>query len=155
MFRNNFFHKNKVGESEAPWLYQKEKRGSAKSYVSKVLFPGIGKITNHQGYQHTAMPNRYVDAMRIFTKILKPPFSLLQKLRRWHILFSREISRQVKACWSRGWAKNQVSTNQNSRNSWCQIVRRTICYYQTSSTHLKPILNCIWFCLLCDIKDLQ
>ena len=24
-------------------------------------------------------------------------------------------------------AKNQVSTNQNSRNRWCHIVRRTIC----------------------------
>ena len=31
-------------------------------------------------YQYTAMPNGYADAMRIFTKILKPPFSLLRKL---------------------------------------------------------------------------
>ena len=42
MFRNNFFHKNTVGESEVPSLLQKEKRGSAKSNVSKVLFPDIG-----------------------------------------------------------------------------------------------------------------
>ena len=27
-----------------------------------------------------------------------------------------------------GEQKNQVLTNQNSRNSWCQIVRGTICY---------------------------
>ena len=33
-------------EGKAPSLPQKEKRGSAKSDVSKVLFPGIGKITN-------------------------------------------------------------------------------------------------------------
>ena len=30
----------------APSLLQKEKRGSAKSDVPKVLFPDIGKITN-------------------------------------------------------------------------------------------------------------
>ena len=35
-----------MGESKAPSLLQKEKRGSAKSDASKVLFPGIGKITN-------------------------------------------------------------------------------------------------------------
>ena len=35
-----------VGESGAPSLLQKEKRRSAKSEVSKVLFPDIGKITN-------------------------------------------------------------------------------------------------------------
>ena len=47
-------------------------------------------------------------------------------------LLSRRIvnwptfSRRVTVRWSRGWVKNQVSTNQNSRNSWYQIVRRTI-----------------------------
>ena len=30
----------------APSLFEKRKRGFAKSDVSKVLFPGIGKITN-------------------------------------------------------------------------------------------------------------
>ena len=49
LFRNNFFHKNTVGESKAPSLLQKEKRGSAKSDASKVLSPGIGKITNPRG----------------------------------------------------------------------------------------------------------
>ena len=44
MFRNNFFHKNTVAESETPSLLQKRKRGSAKSDVSKVLFLDIGKI---------------------------------------------------------------------------------------------------------------
>ena len=48
MFLNNFFHKNTVGESEAPSLFQKEKRRSAKSDVSKVIFPDIGKITNRK-----------------------------------------------------------------------------------------------------------
>ena len=37
------------------------------------------------------------------------------------------FSRRVKACWQRQWAKNQVSTNQNSRNRWCQVVRQTVC----------------------------
>ena len=47
MFRNNFFHRNTLGKSGgAPSLLQKEKRGSAKSDVPKVLFPDIGKITN-------------------------------------------------------------------------------------------------------------
>ena len=41
MFRNNFFHKNIVGESEENSLLQKETRRSAKSDVSKVLFPDI------------------------------------------------------------------------------------------------------------------
>ena len=40
MFCNNFFHKNIAGESKAPCLFQKKKRRSAKSYFSKVLFPG-------------------------------------------------------------------------------------------------------------------
>ena len=46
MFRNNFFPKSTVGESETPSLLQKEKRRSAKSDVSKVLFPELAKITN-------------------------------------------------------------------------------------------------------------
>ena len=35
-----------MGERSAPSPFQKDKRGSAKSDVSKVLFPDIGKITN-------------------------------------------------------------------------------------------------------------
>ena len=46
MFRNNLFRKHTVKESRAPSLLQREKRRSAKSEVSKVLFPDIGKITN-------------------------------------------------------------------------------------------------------------
>ena len=52
--RNIFFHKNMVGESSPPSWFLKEKRRSAKSDVSKVLFPDIGKITNlarHTGLQ--------------------------------------------------------------------------------------------------------
>ena len=47
MLRNIFFHKNLVGENSPPSRFLKEKRWSAKSDVSKVLFPHIGKITNH------------------------------------------------------------------------------------------------------------
>ena len=39
----------------------------------------------------------------------------------------RTFSRRVTARRWRQSAKNQVSTNQNSRNRWCLIVRRTIC----------------------------
>ena len=39
----------------------------------------------------------------------------------------RTFSKWVTARWWRHWARNQVSTNQNSRNRWCQIVRGTIC----------------------------
>ena len=40
------FHKDTVGEKSTTSLLQKEKSGSAKSAVSKVLFPDTGKITN-------------------------------------------------------------------------------------------------------------
>ena len=36
------------------------------------------------------------------------------------------FSRRVTARWWRQWVKNQVLTNQNSRNRWCLIVRRII-----------------------------
>ena len=39
----------------------------------------------------------------------------------------RTFLRGVTTCWWRQWAKNPVSTNQNSRKRWCQIVRETIC----------------------------
>ena len=35
-----------MGEREAPSMLQKEKGGSAKSDVLKVLFPRVGEITN-------------------------------------------------------------------------------------------------------------
>ena len=44
------------------------------------------------------------------------------------ILDWRSFLRRVTAPWWRQWEKNQVSTNQNSRNRWWYlIVRRTIC----------------------------
>ena len=52
MFHNNLLRKNTVGESGAPSLLQKEKRRSAKSDVSKVLFSDIGKITNRKKRKH-------------------------------------------------------------------------------------------------------
>ena len=39
-------HKNTMGEREAPTILQKEKSGSVKSDVLKVLFPGVGEVTN-------------------------------------------------------------------------------------------------------------
>ena len=38
----------------------------------------------------------------------------------------RTFSRRVTARWYHQWAKNQVSTKQNSENRWCQIVRWAI-----------------------------
>ena len=40
------FHKNTVGEKNTPSLLEKEKSGSVKSAVLKVLFPDAGKIAN-------------------------------------------------------------------------------------------------------------
>ena len=39
-----------VGENSPPSGYLKEKRRPAKSEISKVLFPDIGKMTNHNVY---------------------------------------------------------------------------------------------------------
>ena len=42
--------------------------------------------------------------------------------------------------WSRGWAKNQALTNQNSRNSWCQTVTEgIICYVHGVRDQLSGI----------------
>ena len=41
-----FFRKSTMGENSAQSLVQREKHGSAKSDVSKILFPDTGKITN-------------------------------------------------------------------------------------------------------------
>ena len=41
---------NTMGERSAPSPFQKEKHWSAKSDVSKVLFPDIGKITNRSRF---------------------------------------------------------------------------------------------------------
>ena len=46
MFRNNFFPQKHYGREKRTLADSKKKRGSAKSNVSKVLFPDIGKITN-------------------------------------------------------------------------------------------------------------
>ena len=46
MLRNFFIHKNIVGENTPPSRFLKEKLRPAKSHVSKVLFPDIGKISN-------------------------------------------------------------------------------------------------------------
>ena len=54
MFRNNFFDRNAV-EEQRTLTALKKKRGSAKSDVSKVLFPDIGKITNFKHHDRKLM----------------------------------------------------------------------------------------------------
>ena len=58
---------------------------------------------------------------------------------------SQTFSRRVTARWSRGWAKNQVSTNQNSRKSWSLIARRTIWWYlfKRSRPYFSKTSRCI------------
>ena len=46
----------------------------------KIEYQKSLKFLWDMSYQYTAIPNGYTDAMRIFTKIMKPPFPLLQKL---------------------------------------------------------------------------
>ena len=47
------------------------------------------------------------------------------------------FSRRVTAHWWRQWAKNQLLTNQNSRNRW--IVRRTMCYEAIHLSYPKSL----------------
>ena len=61
LFRD-VFYKETVGESGSPSLLQNEKHGSSKSDISKVLFSGIGKITNQfigNSWQSTFFGLRY------------------------------------------------------------------------------------------------
>ena len=46
MLRNIFFHKKHSGREQPTITVSERERWSAKSDVSKVLFPDIGKITN-------------------------------------------------------------------------------------------------------------
>ena len=50
---------------------------------------------------------------------------ILQK-RHMSLINWRTLSRRVTRRWWRQWAKNQVLTNQNTRNRWCHIVRSTV-----------------------------
>ena len=54
----------------------------------------------------------------------KPNFCFLSVL----IFEWRKFLRQVTAPWWHQWAKDQLLTDQNSRNRWCQMLRPTICY---------------------------
>ena len=49
-----------MGEDSALSLLQKEESGSAKSDVSKVLFPNIGKITNHWWWKTKDWSNKEI-----------------------------------------------------------------------------------------------
>ena len=67
------------------------------------------------------------------------------------ILNCRTFSRQITVRWWRQWAKNQVLTNQNLRNMWCQIVRRII-WYTLITEYFK---NCFQILLLVLVKFKQ
>ena len=59
-----------------------------------------------------------------------------------HLLFIwRTFSRQVTVRWPRGWAKNQVCVNENSRNNWHQIVTRTDTHFQNLDHQLLQFLS--------------
>ena len=64
------------------------------------------------------------------------PSFLLLLILNWHTFW-----RQVTARWWRQWAKNQVLTNQNWRNRWCQIVRQTICKWHPRSSEVSTQLE--------------
>ena len=60
-----------------------------------------------------------------------------------HLLFSlRTFSKRVTAGWSRGWAKYQPLTNQNSRYRWCQIARWTTGLIQHWTKRSKIVRWC-------------
>ena len=54
------------------------------AFYSVLIFPGHGEylrfIWKEKIYQFLAMPNGYIDAMRIFNKLLKPVFASLHEL---------------------------------------------------------------------------
>ena len=74
-----------------------------------------------QIYSVTITANTFVEIVYVTTG--NPPFCLTLYLSGVHFL-------RVTASWWRQWAKNQIWTNQNSRNRWCQIARGTICVSQ-------------------------
>ena len=74
-----------------------------------------------QIYSVTITANTFVEVVYVTTG--NPAFCLTLYLSGVHFL-------RVTASWWRQWAKNQIWTNQNSGNRWCQIARGTICVSQ-------------------------
>ena len=61
------------------WMASEDLKGA---YFTIPIHPdhqALLRFLWYDTYQFTAMPNRYADAMRVFTKILKPSFALLRK----------------------------------------------------------------------------
>ena len=54
------------------------------------------------------------------------------------------FSRRVTVPWWRQWAKIQVSTNQNSSNRWCLIVRRTTCILEPTRASTSASRGKLW-----------
>ena len=71
-----------------------------------------------QIYSVTITANTFVEIVYVTTG--NSAFCLTLYLSGVHFL-------RVTASWWRQWAKNQIWTNQNSGNRWCQIARGTIC----------------------------
>ena len=94
------------------------------NYRSKALFEFLTSQTDLMIFLFFKVIIRWCDSW-------KPSF-LLRLIFKWRI-----FSRRVTARWSSGRAQNQVSTNQNLRNSWPLIARRTIrgSYIYISSIH--------------------
>ena len=73
-----------------------------------------------------------------------------------HLIFSwRTFSRLVSACWWRwwrGWAKNQLWANHNSRNNWYQIARRTVCWHDDFLVSFTREKSCNMY-QSCIVKD--
>ena len=69
-----------MGESKAPCLFQKKKRGSAKSYFSKVLFPGIEKIANQSLQNRQVQHLGYLERMEDGGSFVRGWFTIFHKL---------------------------------------------------------------------------
>ena len=67
----------------------------------------------------------------------------------------RTFSRRVSVCWWRQWAKNQVSTNQKTRNRWYQIVRQTKCVSTLFITNNHALIHLKWNENLVNIRKSQ
>ena len=120
-----------------PWLYWKshsKQKLRALTYCRYKFYNNkffqekfFSKLNNNslpkQGNSLERFQEAYLTVLNSIAPLsrkIKPSF-LHRHIFNWHT-----FSRQVTVRWWRQWGKNQVLTNQNSRNRWCQIARQTI-----------------------------
>ena len=108
----------------------------------KSVVVGLAKYSAYGPLFHAPKGSRsklyYSVVFRVSMWRWKPSF-LYRLIFNW-----RTFSRRVTARWWRQWVKNQVRTDQNSRNRWCKTARRTICFiFKSVSLVLNRVPICV------------